>query len=151
MTEDQWHEYQNRTKKWAIRVSYELIHSEAYKALNYAPALKVLNWFHEKIKVSVNKKRRGKDRYIVDDGDISFPYREAKVRGLSNQQYSKALRELHKVGFVDIKKPGSSLKGDWTLYAMSDRWKDFGRTSFREVEFPRSIHWRNFGPFKEKS
>ena len=131
-------------------MSYEMLHSKAYAGLTYAPALKVLNWFHEKIKVLVNRKKRGKDRYMVIDGDISFPYREASLRGLYPQQYSKALKELHRFGFIDIKKPGSALKGDYTLYALSDRWRDFGLVSFKGIEFPRSVHWQNFG-FKEKS
>jgi hypothetical protein len=146
MTEDQWNEYLRRSKTWAIRMGYDLLHSKAYRYLRYGPAIKVLNWFHEKIRIEVNKKKRGKERYrIVNDGDIDFTYREAIFRGLTAQKFSKALRELHQFGFIDIKKPGSALKGDFTVFAFSERWKAYGTPNFRRVEFPKSIHWVNFG------
>jgi hypothetical protein len=146
MTEDQWNEYLRRSKEWAIRVRYDLLHSKAYRNLTYGPAIKVLNWFHEKVKIEVNKKKRGKDRYrIVNDGDIDFTYREAMLRGLTAQKFSKALRELHQFGFIDINKPGSALKGDFTVFALSDRWKAYGTRDFLSHEFPKSVHWVNFG------
>jgi hypothetical protein len=146
MTEDQWNDFIKRSKGWFVRMSFELLHSEAYKKLNYGPALKMLNWFYEKIRVEVNKKKRGKDRYrIINDGEIDFTYREAAFRGLTSQKFRKALKDLHGVGFIDIKKPGSALKGDFSVFAFSDRWKAYGTPNFRQVEFPKSIHWVNFG------
>jgi hypothetical protein len=106
----------------------------------------VLNWFHEKIKVeAINKKKRGKKRYRVIDGEIDFTYREAAFRGLTSQKYSKALRELHKFGFIEVEKPGSALRGDWTFFKLSERWREFGTPNFRQVEFPKSVYWVNFG------
>lgn len=145
MNEDQWNEYKKRSRSWSIRIGFDLLHSEAYKKLNYGPALKVLNWFHEKIRLQVNKRKRGKNRYQIIDGDISFPYKEAGFRGLSSQQFSRALRELHRIGFIEIKKPGAALKGDFTVFAFSDRWKEYGTPNFKTIEFPKSIHWVNFG------
>ncbi len=145
MTEDQWNEYLRRSKGWSVRISFDLLHSPAYKKLNYGPAIKALNWFHEKIRLQVNKRKRGKDRYNVINGDISFTYREAKLRGLSSHQFSKALKELHRFGFIDIQKPGSALKGDWTKFSISDRWKKYAIPNFKNEQFPRSVHWVNFG------
>ena len=145
MDEQQWNEYKKKSQTWSIRISYQILHSQAYKEISYCPALKLLTWFYEKIKVLVNKGRRGKHRYQVIDGDISFTYLEAKLRGLSCQQTSKGLRELHRLGFIDIKQPGSALRGDWTRYSISDRWKHFGTDQFQNIEFPRSVRWVNFG------
>ncbi len=113
--------------------------------MDYGPALKLLNWFHEKVKVKVNKGKRGNKRYAVIDEDISFTYEEARYRGLSPQQTSRALKELHQFGFIDVKQPGSGLRGDWTKYALSDRWKDFGTPNFQHLTYPKSIKWLNFG------
>ena len=113
--------------------------------MNYGPALKLLNWFYEKVKVKVNKKKRGKDRYQVLDEDLSFTYAEAERRGLTHQQFSKALREIHKLGFIDIKKPGSRLKNDWTVYFISNRWRNYGTPEFKEIPWQTSIKWRNYG------
>jgi len=145
MNEKQWIEYKARSKHWNVRISFDLLHSKAYQDLSNGPALKVLNWFHEKIRLHIIKRKRGKNDYQIIDGDISFTYREAIFRGLSSQQFSKALRELHVFGFIDIEKPGSALKGDWTQFTVSDRWKEYGNPNFKNKEFPRSVHWINFG------
>lgn len=145
MDEEQWSAYKQRSKGWAVRIDFALLHSEAYKALNYAPGVKVLTWFHEKVKVKLNKKKRGKERYQVLDGDLSFTYSEGECRGLSHEQFSRALREIHKFGFIDIKKPGSRLKNDWTEYLISNRWRDFGTPDFKEIAWQTSIKWRNYG------
>lgn len=147
---DQWNDFLKRSRGWSIRMSFELLHSEAYRELTYAPALKVLNWFHEKIRFQVNKGKRGKNRYeVVNDGEIDFTYREAGIRGLTSHQFRNALRELNRIGFIDVKRPGSALKGDWTVFTLSERWKRYGTPSFDEREYPKSVHWVNFG-FKTK-
>ena len=151
MTEEQWREYVRRSRTWAIRVGFEMLHSEAYEKLDYTPALKVLNWFHEKVRVKKISGRKGKIHYEpVDDGLFCFPYREAGYRGLTPQQFSKALKELHRLGFIDVLKPGSALKGDQTKFSLSDRWKAYGTPEFKQTEYPRSVRWVNFG-FKRKS
>lgn len=150
MTEEEWIEYLKRSRTWSIRMSHELLHSRAYEELNYAAALKVLNWFHEKIEIEVIKTKRGKNRYrIVNDGQIEFSYKEAGFRGLTSHRFRNALMELHRVGFIDIKKPGSALKDDHTVFSLSDRWRDYGTPNFKAEEFPRSPLWQNFG-FKPK-
>ena len=145
MTTDQWFEYLKKTKGWAVRIGFDLLHSESYKKLNYGPALKVLNWFYEKIQLEKIKGKRGKNRFQIIDRNISFTYREAGFRGLSSHQFAKALKELHKSGFIDIEKSGSALKGDWTQFAISERWKEYGSPNFKNEEFPKSVHWVNFG------
>jgi hypothetical protein len=146
-TIEDWDEYCKGSKAWAIRMTYEVLHSEAYRGLNYAPALKVLNWFYEKIRFEKNTNKRGKNRYkLIRDGEINFPYLEAGFRGLTNQKFRKALIELHRLGFIDVKKPGSAFKkGDVTIYTLSDRWKQYDPQNIKAIEFPRSVHWVNFG------
>ena len=140
MTEDQWNEYLKRSKTWSIRMSHDLLHSNAYQKLKYGPAIKALNWFHEKIRIEVNKKKRGKDRYrMINDGEISFTYKEALLRGLTSNQFSKALKELCRFGFIDVIKPGSGLMGDYSVFGVSQRWRDFGTPKFVENEFPKSV------------
>jgi hypothetical protein len=145
MTEADFEQYLHRSSGWAIRKGFDVLHSEAFKKINYAPALKVLDYFYEKIKVGINKGRRGKGRYKVMNGDISFPYREAILRGLSSHQFRNALIELHNFGFIDVVKPGSALRGDYTVFSMSDRWRQYGKPNFENKDFPKSVHWRNFG------
>lgn len=146
MTEDQWEKYLIESRGWAVRVSVLMLHSEAYKELSNGPALKVLNWFHEKIRLKKDKKRRGFKRWVVvNDGEFSFTYKEAGFRGLTSYQYRKALKELYELGFIEIKKPGSALKGDYTIFKLSDHWKGYRTQSDRRGELPKSALWRNFG------
>jgi len=145
MDENEWNAYKQRSKTWRCFFDFDELHSEAFKKLTYAPALKVFCWFREKVKMKKNKCNRGRSRYDVLDGNISFLYEEARFRGLSSHQFSKALRELHKFGFIDVEKPDSRLKNDFTLYSMSKRWRDFGTPNFREISYPTSVLWVNFG------
>ena len=143
MDQEKWKEYLQRSKKWAIRMPYELLHSRAYRELNYGPALKVLNWFHEKVRYEVDKRRRGKARYkILNGGEMSFTYSEAQMRGLTHKQFSRGLKELVAFGFLDIVKLGSGLQGDYSLFALSQRWREYGKDGFLAIEFPKSV---NFG------
>lgn len=145
MTHDQWVEYCTRSRSWSIRIGHDLLHSEAYKNLDYAPGLKVLTWFFEKIKIEVRKKKRGKERFhFSNKEDISFTYREAEQRGLSHQQFRKALVELVRVGFIDIVTPGSAMKGRYTKFAFSERWRQYGTGTFEKKDILKSVHYRNF-------
>jgi len=152
MKEREWEEYKKRSRKWAIRMSYELLHSEAYRNLKYGPAVKCLNWFYEKVRFRVDRRKKGDKRYQpVDNGEISFTYEEALRRGVTNQQFSKSLKELHARGFIDIRKAGSGLMGDYTIYAISQRWKDFGMPQFEHAAFPKSnyVGYRRGGKTKQ--
>ena len=132
-------EYRRRTVKWAIRMEFALLHSTAYRTLDYAPALKVLNWFHEKRSIDVDKKKRGSKRYTVKIQDVSFTYAEAALRGLDHKKFARALRELHAHGFIDVIHLGSGKQRDYSRYALSDRWLTFGAKNFVVIDFPKNI------------
>lgn len=139
MTDQEWDEYLRRSRTWSARIGYDLLHSEAYMSLKYAPAIKVLTWFFEKVQFRVDKNKRGKKRYqMINNGEMFFTYQEAAFRGLSSNQFSKSLRELHRLSFIDVKKHGSGLLGDFTVYIFSQRWKLFGTVQFEQKEFPKS-------------
>ena len=142
MNQDQWNEYLRRSKTWSIRMGHDLLHSDAYRALKYGPAIKTLNWFHEKLRYEkVKKFKRGDKRYRLISEEMSFTYKEARLRGLTQNQFSKSLKLLCKHGFIDVKKPGSGLQGDYTVYVLSQRWRDFGTPQFIEKEFPRAVDY----------
>jgi hypothetical protein len=142
MKKEGWEEYKRRSRTWGVRVGYDLLHSEAFRNLRYAPAIKVLFWFHEKIRMrKIHGRKRGMQRYERINTEITFTYNEARLRGLTDQQFSRALKELHARGFIDIVKPGSGLMGDNTVYALLERWRDFGTDKFKSVGFPKSNYY----------
>ena len=89
-------------------MGYDLLHSKAYQELKYGPGIKTLNWFYEKVWYRKLKNKRGHERYqIVNGGEMSFTYKEAQLRGLTKNQFSRALKDLFRFGFIDLKKHGS--------------------------------------------
>jgi len=133
-----WEAYKRRTRERAIRKGFDLIHSEAYLSLRYTPSLKVLDWFLTKRKVIRHEKKKGKKRWEVVNDPFSFTYEDAGCRGLSNQQYSWALKELCEVGFIDVVEHGIGMMKSYTQFALSERWRDYGTASFKHIEFPKS-------------
>ncbi len=122
-------------------MEFALLHSTAYRTLDYAPALKVINWFHEKRTIDVDKKKRGSKRYKVKVQDVSFTYAEAALRGLDHKKFARALRELHAHGFIDVIYLGSGKQRDYSRYALSDRWRNFGAKNFEAIAFPKNISY----------
>ena len=137
-------EYKRRTSgpRWAIRIEFALLHHPAYRSLSYGPALKVLAWCYEKGRdVKTNKKKRGNKRYVVTLAGFLFPYEEAAARGLTAKQFTRAIRELHAHGFIDVVHLGSGLRGNPNKYRLSERWRTFGTDSFQHVAFPENKDW----------
>ncbi len=88
-----WEDYKRRTLRWAIRIGFELLYSDAFRSLNYCPSVKVLIWAHEKRQLRLTK-RRGRNRFEVLNNDFPFTYAEAKLRGLTHKQFGRALKDL---------------------------------------------------------
>lgn len=141
MTEkgETWESYLRRTASWAIRLEFALLHSIAYRSLEYGPALKVLCWFYEKRGIDVDKKKRGAKRYRQKEEPISFTYREAAARGLDHKKFARAIRELHAHGFIDVVRLGSGVLRDYSLFQISERWRTYGKDTFQAIEFPKNI------------
>lgn len=133
-----WETYKRESKKRAIRKGFDLIHSEAYLSLRYAPSHKVLDWFLEKRRVIRHEKRKGKRSWEVVNNPFSFTYEDARCRGLSDQQYSGALKELHTVGFIDVVEHGRGMMKSYTKFVLSERWRDYETPNFKHEEFPKS-------------
>ena len=121
-----------------LNMQTAILNSPAYEALTYGPALKVLCWFHLKKRMERVGGNRKRPLYeCKNNGKISFPYEEANARGLSVQQFSRALKELHAYGFIDITRIGNAARGEYTLYTLSERWRDFGTPNFDRTKFPQ--------------
>ena len=137
MDEKEWSEHLERSKTWNILMGQDLLHSEAYKDLNYGPSVKTLNFFYEKVRlIKIKGKRRsGRNKFERVNSGIVFSYDEAKFRGISGQQFSRALKELYVRGFIDVQKPGSGRRGDCTKFAISNRWTKRNRPLREEYRF----------------
>ncbi len=89
----------------------------------------------EKIKGKPNKRRR----VIVNNGEIVFTYKEAQEKyGISAASFRTAIDQLIERGFIDVTVTGAGYRKMTTLYAISDRWRQYGTDGFRTAKRPRS-------------
>ena len=75
---------------------------------------------------------RSRDYICTNNGEIVFPYKEAKQHGYSDKQFSRAIDRLIELGFIDIAEYGGQAKGNFNKYSLSDRWKRYGKPDFIE-------------------
>jgi len=118
-------------------VEKEILRSKAFKELP-GTAIQVLMWFYLKRKLK-NMGSRGKEKWIIiNNGEIVFSYADAEKKyGLTRARYSRALNALIEKGFIDIDHHGGGMMGDCTLYAISERWRNYGTDQFIPKHRPK--------------
>ena len=68
---------------------------------------------------------------ITNNGQITFSYREAKRKfGFFPSTMVRALTQLVEYGFIDIAHQGIATSEDFSKYAISQRWRDYGTNKF---------------------
>ena len=87
--------------------------------------------------------RKGK-WYTTNNGEIVFPYKEAKKRfKIPKSSFARAIDKLMEHGFIEIAHLGGGLIGDCTRYSISERWRKYGTDSFVRKKRPKDT--RGFG------
>ena len=125
-----------------IVVERKLLESGAYHDLK-GRAPKVLMWFLAKRKMARLKNRKRNEWVIANNGEIVFTYSEASEKhGISRQAFSKAIDELLKKGFIDITTQGIGVTKAPSLYAISERWRNYGTAEFKSAARPKRISHR---------
>ena len=131
-----------RRELW-FKVDGEVLYSMAFNAIaKQGATVTVLLHIFSRKRLDPGKKEREKlkraGQWPPSPESFSFPIREARHHGLTEKGLSKGLRELHRVGFIDIQHHGSALRGDFSLFIQSDRWKHYGAESFQKMEWPKA-------------
>jgi len=72
------------------------------------------------------------------DSSFSFPVREAPYHGLTVRGLAHGLQRLHEVGLIDRLRTGSAKKGDFALYVLSERWRNFRKPTFNAIPWPKA-------------
>jgi len=112
----------------------EIIRSEAWHALRgNAPQVYTM-FLLERSWVKTGKK--GIEKWKCDNENrIILPYRQAqKDYGYSVKKFKGCIDNLIKCGFLDIVEHGIAYNRVPTVYALSDRWRNFGKTNFVKAE-----------------
>ena len=122
-------------------IEWEMILSPAFHKLN-GRAMEVLLLFLSRRQWE-KAGREGK-WYTTNNGEIVFPYKEAKKRfKIPKSSFARAIDKLMEHGFIDIAHLGGGLIGDCTRYSISERWRKYGTDSFVRKKRPKDT--RGFG------
>ena len=131
----QTREQEFKAKKWdRMFVSRSVIMSKAFLALKTPAACQIYLIFLNKcVWKEAQGKRKQKNNYYHDNnGEIQFSYKEAQEKfGISSGKFTRAIDELIRVGLIDIAHSGFGLHKDVTLYAISERWQQYGTDDFK--------------------
>jgi hypothetical protein len=118
-----------------VYLESKLFDSKAYKSLTKAQ----MRIFYEfMLKRRFGKVRSEKKPIPLNNGDITFTYAEAERLGYPRPTFQRALDKLIEVGLIDITYQGiggivtdnGKIKGEPTLFAISERWQDYGADNF---------------------
>jgi len=130
----------NSTSK-NIWIEREMILSPAFRKLN-GRAMEVLLLFLYRRQWK-QAGREGK-WYTTNNGEIVFPYKEAKKRfKIPKSSFARAIDNLIEYGFIDITHLGGGLIGDCTKYSISNRWRNYDTDRFVQKKRPKDT--RGFG------
>jgi len=128
------HRYRLKRDVW---VPWELLQSKAFKELSPS-AMRVLLRFLQKRKWW--KEGKGvRARIVYENSGLAFTYEEAAWIGIRNTAFFEAVKRLIGVGFVDVEHQGGAYGKDFSRYAISERWRDYGTENFKKVEKKRSL------------
>lgn len=70
---------------------------------------------------------------IANNGELTLTYSEALRRGFTRPRFRRAIIELVEKGLIDITRLGVPKEKLPNFYALSDRWREYGKPEFRAV------------------
>jgi hypothetical protein len=154
----------NNDKIW---FSKALLRSSAFRSLSKWSLLVYFD-FLRKRQMSLIPHKEKKIYIIKNNGDIEYSFIEAERKGIGRREFNKALNELIEKGFIDVDRLGKGgrmkidkrgqIVGDMTTYFIADRWKDYGKHTFKAPKIERKkdtrkgIGWASIwaDPIKKK-
>ena len=124
-----------------VAITWEMLNSEAYKALPYSAA-KALPYFLGKVKTVYSDPQK----YLTS---FHFSYTEAGKYGFALATHHKVICKLIEKGFIDPVDKGGLRSGGlgYSFFRLSLRWGKYGTPEFKKAE-----KWESFLPqFRQKS
>jgi len=128
-------------KRMFFKLEGDILFSDAFKAIaREGQTVTTYLLILSRQPIPPNRKERIRlekaGQWPPKDTVFSFPVREAPYHGLTVRGLAAGLQRLHEVGLIDRIKPGSARKGDYALYRLSERWRQFGKPAFNAVPWP---------------
>lgn len=119
-----------------VAIDWAILNGQAYKKLTHSSRACLPYWL-------------GKPKKLFSDPEyyeieFIFPYAEAARYGFARATFSRIIRDLVDIGFVDPVSKGG-LRGDGkscNKFSLSNRWREYGKQAFK------GSSWNEFIPKK---
>ena len=121
-----------------VYIGWELLGSEAFRVLNKSSIRVLLRFLQKRTWSRIGKGKKAKTVYNNDK--VAFTYAEASALGIKTNAFYEAIKRLVEVGFIDIEHQGGAYGKDYSRYSFSERWRNYGTSSFVKIEKKRSLH-----------
>jgi len=117
----------------------------AFRKLNASSIFVLFEFlYRRKVTQVPTKVGKGKQWIISNNGEILFTYDEAENNfGIPRSTFRRAIDQLVDLGFIDITHHGGGMMKDASKYAISERWKEYGKKEF--LKKTRPIDTRGLG------
>jgi DNA-binding PadR family transcriptional regulator len=99
----------------------------------------LIRFYQKRTWAAIPRGRNRKKEIVFDNTGLSFTYTEAEALGIGESTFYRAIKRLVELGFIDIEYQGGGLGRDYSRYALSERWRDYGTPSFKEVKKRRVL------------
>jgi hypothetical protein len=112
----------------------KMVRSKAWLSLKgVAPQMYLI--FRTKCRMEKTKFGKREEWVILNNGEITFTYREAKQNfGITSSRFARGLDELIGKGFIDIIETGQGIHRLTTKYAISERWRKYNTDEFVTIK-----------------
>lgn len=114
--------------------------SKAFLSIEKASTIQVLLIFYSKRRMEKTGRTGKEQYYITNNGELVFTFVEARDKyNIAPGRFGRAIDELLAHGFLEITKTGMGLHKIPTLFALSDRWLDYGKPNFEPAKRPQPM------------
>ena len=146
-----------------VYMESKLFDSKAHKSLTRAEIRIYFEFLLKRRFGKCKRKDRKQEHMIINNGEITFTYAEAERLGYPRPTFLRAIDKLIDVGLIDITCQGiggmvsgnGKIKGEPTLFAISERWRDYGTDSFvkkkRKKDTRKGRGWAVYHERKRKA
>lgn len=125
-----------------VAIERDLITSKAFLSLSGIAPQVLLLFLSCRIfeRRKTHKKKKGE--WICTNTDrLSFTYAKAESLGINRQRFTRALDQLIEKGFLNLAHAGGVVRGDVSLYELSERWRLYDTKEFQLATRPRDDRW----------
>jgi len=137
------------SEKFPPHLKYNLFTSAAFINMKPASRMVLILFYFE---INYHKAGRKGKFYAVNFNRIILPYKEIRDRlGYTDKTIWTAIKDIMAHGFLAVSSYGGRSRGDFTVYSIQDRWKEWasGQIIFR-LHTGRKIGFQKRGlPCKE--